>query len=106
MTIITESPRGPVTESLWYAKHVPSTLKLSESQLVKLSTKRLLGVLAKTRAFEGIISRTYGDRCCDYCREYIGGNWDHDVGYFLKPIQSYKGLVKQILSTREHVKRL
>lgn len=71
----------------------------------KLPTKRLLAVLNKARAIKTSIRRSYGPRCCEMCCEYIGDDWENDVGKFLKIYDSYIEKLKTILATRPNVER-
>ena len=78
---------------------------LPESVLRSLPPKRLLGVLQKARAIESAISRNVGPRCCEMCHEYIGDDWEKEVGQFLRPWTQYKNLIKRILSNHPHIPR-
>ena len=79
---------------------------LTEIQLNKLNTRRLLGVLKSARAVEQSEIQRWESQgwCCEVCKEYVGGDWETEVGIRVKPFTDYKNLVKSILSTREHVK--
>lgn len=78
---------------------------LTQEQLEKLSTKRLLSVLRMATAWKSSILYYYGRRCCELCHEYIGDDWERDVGRFYEPVKRYHEQIKVILATREHVER-
>lgn len=78
---------------------------LSKTQLEALTTRRLLKLYGVIRAKVSGILYYSGPRCCEICHEYIGDDWQKDVGDVAAPWEEYKALIKDILSTREHVKR-
>jgi len=71
----------------------------------KLPTKRLISVLHKARAHRSSIANYHGPRCCEFCHEYIGDDWENDVGKFLVIYDSYIEKLKTILATRPHIER-
>jgi len=71
----------------------------------KLNTKRLLSVLKKARAHRSSIANYHGPRCCEVCHEYIGDDWENDVGKFLRIYDDYMDKLKTILKDREHIER-
>jgi hypothetical protein len=89
-------------------KSKPFLKFLTESQLEKLNTKRLLGVLNSIRAVEHDVKRqkkSYG-MCCSMCKV-----WILDEEEYLKNVKeptahltSYKDKIKRILAAREHIK--
>jgi hypothetical protein len=78
---------------------------LSKSELESLSTKRLLTHLKFVNIKLSSIYNYCGARCCEICREYVGSDWEKDVGQHAKPVEEYKKLVKSVLATREHITR-
>jgi hypothetical protein len=94
-----------MTSEEYFYKKLPTTLKLSNAELEKLSTPRLLKVFAKARAFHSNVLSHFGDRCCEECNEYIGLDWENDINRYAKVIKPYKEKIKNILSKREHVIR-
>jgi len=83
---------------------------LSDEQLEKLNTKRLLGVLKSVRAVESAeqryLMRKSGKICCEMCHEWIGST-DEYKELVLVPtayLTIYKNKVMSILATREDVK--
>lgn len=78
---------------------------LNISELEALSTKRLLVYLRLINIKLSSINTYYGPRCCEVCNEYVGTNWEEDVGRYLRPFEEYKDLVKSVLSNREHIDR-
>lgn len=76
---------------------------LTDAQLNKLITNRLLSLLHKIRAIESAIGHYDGPRCCEICHEYIGNDWENDVGIHLQPLNEYIERIKKVLATREHV---
>jgi hypothetical protein len=78
---------------------------LSEEMLRSLPTKRLLAVYNKARAVCSSIAYHTGPRCCEFCHEYIGSDWERDVGQYLRPWEKYKELIKEILKLHPHVER-
>ena len=78
---------------------------LSKEELESLSPKRLLTHLKFVNIKLSTIYNYYGHRCCEICHEYVGGDWERDVGQYAKPVEEYKKLVKSVLSDREHLPR-
>lgn len=81
---------------------------LKPSQLEKLNTRRLLGVLARVRAVESNEQRSLmmPHVCCSDCMEWMLDSEDFDK-IVVEPtahLTAYKNRIKKILSTREHVK--
>lgn len=81
------------------------TKMLTDEQLQKLATNRLLAVFQMVRATISCIYTHYGHRCCEICNEYIGDNWEEDVHQHAVPLEEYQNRIKAILNTREHVDR-
>jgi hypothetical protein len=82
---------------------------LSDTELKKLNTKRLLGCLQSARAVESHerMNRICQHWCCEVCKEWMLGP-EEFVEMVDKPtahLTAYKKRIKKILSTREHVKR-
>lgn len=80
---------------------------LSQSQLEKLNTKRLLGVLKVARAVESAERHrlaSYG-WCCEICKEWMRGEeaWEKEVVKPTAHLTGYKNRIKKILATRENV---
>ena len=80
---------------------------LSNEELEKLNTKRLLGVLNSIRAIQNNEKRqnmSYGV-CCDMCNVWILGKeeFERAVVPQIAHLTEYKNRVKKILGTREHV---
>ena len=80
---------------------------LSQSQLEKLNTKRLLGVLNTARAVESAeqIRLTMPHVCCEVCMDWMLGLKEYEEKV-LKPtahLTAYKNRIKAILATRENV---
>lgn len=76
---------------------------LSDKELGRLSTQRLLGVLKAVRAVESDILSHAGRRCCEFCHEYIGNDYENDVLKPAKPYTDYKNKVKILLASRPHI---
>lgn len=80
---------------------------LSEAELKKLNTKRLLGCLKTARAVEQAERNkfiSYG-WCCEVCKEWILGEEEFEKRV-VEPtahLTAYKNLIKKILETRENV---
>ena len=68
--------------------------------LKKMNKKRLVSYLDRVRAERSRIFHYYGPRCCEICNEYIGSDWENDVGKHLIPydceILDIKNRLKQI----------
>jgi hypothetical protein len=81
---------------------------LSERELNKLTTKRLLGVLARVRAVRHCERRwRIAQRwCCEICKEWLGTKeqFEEEVNKPTAHLTGYMNRVKEILATREHVK--
>lgn len=80
---------------------------LSDKELKKLNTKRLLGCLRSARAVEQAERYRLTRRgwCCDSCQEWILEK-EAFQEMVVKPtahLTAYKNRIKKILSTREHV---
>lgn len=79
---------------------------LSDTELKKLNTKRLLGCLNSARAVEQAEQKRLemDGWCCELCKEWISGeSYEKKV---IKPtihLTYYKNRIKKILATREHV---
>lgn len=86
-------------------KRTAKYIFLSRSELEKKSTKHLLHILKTCTAKISSISHYAGLRCCEICHEYIGDDWENDVGKPMKPFKQYKSLIKNILKDREHIRR-
>ena len=88
-------------------KTKPNLKFLTTSQLVHLTTPRLLRILKSARAVECSILKHYGHRCCEVCNEFIGSQkeWEEDVLKYSRPVTDYKNKIKELLSIREHVVR-
>lgn len=89
-------------------KSKPFLKFLTDSELERLNTKRLLGVLKSIRAVEHDVKtqkESYGT-CCSYCREWILSEEEYTKNVKLPTahLTSYKDKIKRILATREHVK--
>lgn len=80
---------------------------LSQSQLEKLNTKRLLGVLKSARAVESAERqrRMMPHVCCEVCMEWMLGpeEWDELIVKPTAHLTGYKNRIKKILATRENV---
>lgn len=74
---------------------------LTDEALGKMATHRLIGLLRLVGAKISHIENYYGRRCCEICCEYIGNNWEEDVGQYVRPLREYRLRIKQVLSTRE-----
>ena len=85
--------------------HKPLLKMLSQSELERLNTKRLLGVLKSIRAVEqSVILKNLSEHwCCEVCKEYMGINFYSDCLEPAKHLTLYKNKVKAILSTRENI---
>jgi len=75
----------------------------SKEELESLGTKRLLTHLKFVNIELSIIYNNYGHRCCEICHEYIGNDWEKDVGQYARPVEEYRKLVKSVLAGREHI---
>jgi hypothetical protein len=81
---------------------------LTDSELSKLNTKRLLGVYNSIRAVESCAKRTrasYGT-CCEFCADWILSKEEYEENV-IKPTKvliDYKNKIKSLLSKREHIK--
>jgi hypothetical protein len=78
---------------------------LPEDELTKKSVKSLLFIKHKLHRVLGIIGATYGRRCCTMCNEYIGDDWEGDVGIHLAAYREYLKTIKRVLETKPHVAR-
>lgn len=78
---------------------------LNKEKLNQLNTTRLLAHLKVVNIRISNIANYCGTRCCKVCNDYIGSNWEQEVGIYLKPVEEYKILVKNILNTRKHIIR-
>jgi hypothetical protein len=88
-----------------FIEELPLTLKLPVEKLNELNTQRLLQVFNKARAYHSNICNYWGDRCCEICHEYIGCDWENDVGKYARVLQNYKTEIKKILNGRENVEK-
>lgn len=77
--------------------------ELSREELLAMPQKPLFFHYRAVRAFASYILHYYGRRCCEVCREYIGNDWEKDVGTFLTPVEEYQKLVLCILQTYPYV---
>ena len=80
---------------------------LTDEQLAKLNTKRLLAVLKVARAVESSEQRSRASWhvCCEECNEWMLGPKEYEQ-IVLKPtkyLTVYKNKIKEILATRENV---
>lgn len=76
---------------------------LTQEQLNKLSTQRLINVLRLVRVKERIASKSL---VCDCCGEYLGNKFQDEYAKALLPIDvDYSDRIKDILKTREHMNR-
>lgn len=73
---------------------------LSQSNLKNLPTKNLLRHYRSVRATHSFILSYYGQRCCEWCHEYVGFDWEEDVGQYAKPVKEYRDAVKKELDSR------
>jgi len=80
---------------------------LSQSQLEKLNTKRLLGVLKVARAVEQAeqLRLRMPHVCCEICMEWMLGpeEWEEMIVKPTAHLTGYKNRIKKILATRENV---
>ena len=75
---------------------------LTREQATKLTLQRLKALMSSVRAVISNISHTAGHRCCEICNEYIGGDWDTDVGVHLRPHQAYFDMLKDVSKSFPH----
>lgn len=75
---------------------------LTDAELNKLSTHRLINILRIVQKHYSNIAHHYGRRCCEMCHEYVGDDWEKDVGQYLKPSKEYMNRIKAVLETRSH----
>lgn len=75
----------------------------SDRELEKLHTKKLLDILSGIRAEKSIRRRNIGRRCCEYCNDYIGPDWNVEVKPHLVVCTEYIDRIKAILKTRPHI---
>jgi hypothetical protein len=80
-------------------KNLQYMVILPKDILEKKNTKNLLYIRRKLNA---LIS---GRRCCNLCWEYIGDDWENDVGKHLSAYQEYLKTIKEILVTRPNISR-
>lgn len=79
---------------------------LSDKELEKLNTKRLLGCLRAARAVEQAEQNILemSGWCCELCKEWVAKeSYQEKV---IKPtahLTDYKNRIKKILDTREHL---
>ena len=67
---------------------------LSKDKLEKLSLERILALMKSVRAVRSAVGRTLGHRCCEICHEYVGDDWQKDVGQYLDMHDAYFELLK------------
>lgn len=83
---------------------------LTDAQLEKLNTKRLLALLKVVRKVELRTQHSFahaaGGMCCEVCNEWIDGEekYRRDVLVPTAYLTVYKDTIKKILKNREHVK--
>lgn len=84
-----------------------SFIILSDTQLKKLNTKRLIGVLKSARAVEQSErnNRISQGWCCEICKEWTLGEeqWILQVVKPTAHLTAYKNQIKKILANREHI---
>ena len=80
---------------------------LSQSQLEKLNTKRLLGVLKSARAVESAeqLRLQMPHVCCEECMAWMLGpeEWEEMIVKPTAHLTAYKNSIKKLLATRENV---
>ncbi len=74
----------------------------SRDQLDHMSFERLMRHRKVLRAVIGQMSRTLGHRCCELCNEYVGDDWENDVGQYVEPYQRHLDEVKDVLRGKPH----
>ena len=72
----------------------------TDAQLQEMTTPRLYRLFQTVRALESQIYNYAGPRCCEFCHEYIGDDWQHDVVEAAKPYSEYKSRIKKELDSR------
>jgi hypothetical protein len=82
---------------------------LTVSELNKLNTKRLLGVLNTSRAVTHHERMNYTCRhwCCEICKEWMLSPEEYEemVEKPIAHLTAYVKRIKKILSVREHVRK-
>jgi len=76
---------------------------LTNDQLQKLPFHNLIRLFRKVTAVKSKISRSLGQRCCNICNEYVGSDWESDVGIHLKEHDEYLSRIKVVLQRLPHV---
>lgn len=81
---------------------------LTEAELTKLPTKRLLGCLNAARAVEHAEQRRLRDMlpvCCEWCNELLvdAAEYQEKVMKPTAHLTAYTNRIKDILKTRPHV---
>ncbi|RDJ35393.1 MAG: hypothetical protein DWQ19_11295 [Crenarchaeota archaeon] len=86
-------------------KMEPNIPIMSVEQLQKMATNRLYVIFRMVTAHLDNIYSHYGWRCCEMCLEYVGDNWEEDVGQYARPVKEYRDRIKTILDSREDLKK-
>ena len=76
--------------------NAPGYRLLTEEQLLKLPIHNLLRLMKKVRAYRSYIVHYFGHRCCNHCHQYVGSDWDEDVGKYLIVHDDYLRLIKKV----------
>ena len=75
---------------------------LTREQAMKLTLSRLKALMSSVRAVISNIALTSGPRCCTICNEYIGPDWERDVGVLLRPHEAYFDMLKDVSKSFPH----
>ena len=73
---------------------------LSDAMLESRSTPNLRYILRKAQFKTKQYLSGLGPRCCGACNEYIGDDWEGDVGVHIAPFRDYLARIKAILDSR------
>lgn len=84
-------------------KHTTTAIEpLTDEQLDSMRHEQLYHHFKQVRAFASTIINHWGRRCCEICKEYIGSNWEEDVGEPYKVAKAYRDQVKAALLRRPY----
>lgn len=74
--------------------------ELTDQELNALPHKQLYFLFQKARAQASLILNHAGRRCCEICCEYVGQDWEKDVGEPYEVAKAYFERVKKALQSR------
>lgn len=74
----------------------------TDEELDQMSHGRLYRHFTAARTEASRVMNYYGIRCCEICKEYVGYDWERDVGQHLRIAEDYRDRVKAALQRRPY----